>query len=301
MDPRAWPAEKQAIVAASLLLASGTELLSAACGVDVSGAAASVKYTTPWPILFSFGMVTAAIGLGIITRVMHMSWFGFIFNMYATVFLRVTGAPEVTLFQLAALVVSAPCCVLLGLRSANAPTVYHQPSAPTATNEKTSPKTEPEDALLEEEDDASEWSVEFSMVVTMGFCLTSLILSTVLWSATFGTILAAGSPLRVPLGLTILPLAWWWVKLISGGSPFVTTHHAKARAIVRLAMPKDLPITKGLIGADLGSGDGRLAIALARAGVEEVHGYEINWLLVWYSRARVAKAGLSGQFSMEES
>eukprot|EP01046_Picozoa_sp_COSAG06_P116076 COSAG06_NODE_63040_length_263_cov_0.865854_1_plen_38_part_01 len=38
MDPRQWPAEKQAVVGSSFLLSTGIELLSAACGVDVSGA-----------------------------------------------------------------------------------------------------------------------------------------------------------------------------------------------------------------------------------------------------------------------
>ena len=43
------------------------------------------------------------------------------------------------------------------------------------------------------------------MVVTMGFCLVSLILTTVVWSVTFGNsaMLVAGSPLRAPLGLII--------------------------------------------------------------------------------------------------
>jgi hypothetical protein len=61
------------------------------------------------------------------------------------------------------------------------------------------------------------------------------------------------------------------------------------------------------IGADLGSGDGRLAMALARATAStggggggpaprlqlaRVHGFESNYLLVLYSRARVRAAGL---------
>ena len=42
---------------------------------------------------------------------------------------------------------------------------------------------------------------------------------------------------------------------------------------------------------DLGSGDGRLVIALARAGIE-AHGYEINPFLVWLSRWKISRAGL---------
>ncbi|MBI4138187.1 MAG: class I SAM-dependent methyltransferase [Candidatus Wildermuthbacteria bacterium] len=43
--------------------------------------------------------------------------------------------------------------------------------------------------------------------------------------------------------------------------------------------------------ADLGSGDGRIVIALAKAGAM-AHGYEINPLLVWWSRRKIRKAGL---------
>jgi ribosomal protein L11 methylase PrmA len=45
--------------------------------------------------------------------------------------------------------------------------------------------------------------------------------------------------------------------------------------------------------ADLGSGDGRIVIAFAEAGVE-THGYEINPFLVIYSRRAIRKAGLNG-------
>ena len=46
--------------------------------------------------------------------------------------------------------------------------------------------------------------------------------------------------------------------------------------------------------ADLGSGDGRIVIALAKAGAE-AHGYEINPLLVIHSREAIRKAGLNGK------
>ena len=46
--------------------------------------------------------------------------------------------------------------------------------------------------------------------------------------------------------------------------------------------------------ADLGSGDGRLVIALARAGVE-AHGYEINPFLVLLARKNIKKAGLENK------
>lgn len=43
---------------------------------------------------------------------------------------------------------------------------------------------------------------------------------------------------------------------------------------------------------DLGSGDGRLLIALAKVGAE-TYGYEINPILVWWSRYKIKRAGLS--------
>ncbi|MGA2977343.1 MAG: hypothetical protein ABSF77_18705 [Spirochaetia bacterium] len=46
--------------------------------------------------------------------------------------------------------------------------------------------------------------------------------------------------------------------------------------------------------ADLGSGDGRVVIALAHRGAE-AHGYEINPLLVLISRRNIRREGLSGR------
>jgi ribosomal protein L11 methylase PrmA len=46
--------------------------------------------------------------------------------------------------------------------------------------------------------------------------------------------------------------------------------------------------------ADLGSGDGRIVIALARRGAE-AHGFEVNPILVLVSRRNVRRAGLQGR------
>jgi hypothetical protein len=53
-------------------------------------------------------------------------------------------------------------------------------------------------------------------------------------------------------------------------------------------------VAPGETAVDLGSGDGRIVIALARQGAE-AHGYEINPLLVLSSRRKIAAAGLSGK------
>jgi len=50
----------------------------------------------------------------------------------------------------------------------------------------------------------------------------------------------------------------------------------------------------GKRAADLGAGDGRVVIALARRGAE-AHGFEINPLLVLLARWNVRRAGLTGK------
>jgi protein-L-isoaspartate O-methyltransferase len=53
-------------------------------------------------------------------------------------------------------------------------------------------------------------------------------------------------------------------------------------------------VRRGEKVADLGSGDGRVVIALALKGAE-AHGYEINPVLVLVSRRNIRKAGLAGR------
>lgn len=45
---------------------------------------------------------------------------------------------------------------------------------------------------------------------------------------------------------------------------------------------------------DLGSGNGKIVIAFARAGIES-HGYEHNPFLIWWSRRKIKMAGLEGK------
>jgi hypothetical protein len=53
-------------------------------------------------------------------------------------------------------------------------------------------------------------------------------------------------------------------------------------------------ISRGDVVADLGSGDGRVVIALAQKGAE-AHGYEVNPLLVLASRRKIRENGLQGR------
>lgn len=73
------------------------------------------------------------------------------------------------------------------------------------------------------------------------------------------------------------------------GAPFEPTSEKKLKKILKLAN-----IKRGEKVVDLGSGDGRIVIRMAENGAE-AHGYEINPLLVLYSRNKIKKAGLKGK------
>ena len=88
----------------------------------------------------------------------------------------------------------------------------------------------------------------------------------------------------IPAGFIIFLL-----MTIVKGAPFVTSGANPIRRMIDL-----FEIKPGQKAADLGSGDGRIVIAMARAGAI-AHGYEINPLLVWWSRRKIAKEGLSGK------
>lgn len=74
------------------------------------------------------------------------------------------------------------------------------------------------------------------------------------------------------------------------GAPFVPSKKGKADLMIVLAH-----IASEDVVVDVGSGDGALVIAAARAGARAARGIEMNPFLVWYSRLRIRRAGLSGQ------
>ena len=73
------------------------------------------------------------------------------------------------------------------------------------------------------------------------------------------------------------------------GAPFEPTSKEKVKKIIELSK-----IKKGEKTADLGSGDGRIVIELAKKGAE-AHGYEINPILVFLSRRKIKKQGLENK------
>ena len=98
--------------------------------------------------------------------------------------------------------------------------------------------------------------------------------------------------LDLTLVAVVAGLVWTGVMIVQMAAimrsiPFVRTTPETVTRMVALCEIRD-----GHKAADLGSGDGRVVIALARAGAE-AHGYEINPFLVLWSRFRVRRAGLS--------
>lgn|SRR4030042_914004 len=71
-----------------------------------------------------------------------------------------------------------------------------------------------------------------------------------------------------------------------GGAIYLPTKKNAIKKMIELAEIK--PEDKAV---DLGAGDGRLIIALAKAGVE-AHGYEINPFLVLLAKINIYRAGL---------
>ncbi len=104
---------------------------------------------------------------------------------------------------------------------------------------------------------------------------------------TMGTLLISLAVAAI-LAFSILIIAIVARSLVSG-APYVPSSGVKISAMVRLAGLKP-----GERVADFGSGDGRVVMALARAGAE-AHGYEINPILVWLSRRKIRAAGLAGR------
>ncbi len=84
----------------------------------------------------------------------------------------------------------------------------------------------------------------------------------------FVTALLIGAILYV-LGLLIGPLF---------GAPYVPSRKSRVEDMVRLS-----GITQGQCSVDLGCGDGRIVRAFAAVGANAT-GYEINPMLVWFSR-----------------
>lgn len=85
------------------------------------------------------------------------------------------------------------------------------------------------------------------------------------------------------IAVLLMMLSVWY------GAVYVPSADWAVEEMIQLAQ-----IKKGEIVVDLGSGNGKILIALARKGIE-AHGYEINPLLVVWSWFLIWKAGLWGK------
>ena len=73
------------------------------------------------------------------------------------------------------------------------------------------------------------------------------------------------------------------------GAPYAPLGQQKIASMISL-----LQIKPGEKAVDIGAGDGRIVIALAKAGAK-AYGYEINPVLIWIARRNIKKAGLQGK------
>ncbi len=99
------------------------------------------------------------------------------------------------------------------------------------------------------------------------------------------------------LGISVLSLfafcyfvfTFLFVYALFFGAPYVPIPKYGLEKIIEYAA-----IKPGQRAVDLGSGDGRIIIAMAKAGAI-AYGYEINPVLVWWTRRKIKKEGLEGK------
>lgn len=89
--------------------------------------------------------------------------------------------------------------------------------------------------------------------------------------------------------LFVVVAAYFILMFVSSmvkGAPFMISGKRAIKKIIELSN-----IQAGQKAVDLGSGDGRIVIAFAKAGAI-AYGYEINPILVWLSKRKIKKEGL---------
>lgn len=94
---------------------------------------------------------------------------------------------------------------------------------------------------------------------------------------------------KVLLLLIIIYAAVLTIYSLLKGAPYAPLGSSRLKSMKQL-----LKLKSGEKVADLGSGDGRVVIALAGSGAQ-AHGYEINPFLVLISILKINKAGLKGR------
>lgn len=87
--------------------------------------------------------------------------------------------------------------------------------------------------------------------------------------------------------VVLLTIIGYLLTYLLRGAIYLPSHPAAVEQMVRA-----LHVRPGERAVDLGSGDGRIVIALAKAGAIAV-GYEVNPILVWLSRLNIRQAGVA--------
>ncbi len=82
------------------------------------------------------------------------------------------------------------------------------------------------------------------------------------------------------------------LPFLFGGAPYVASGDQQISTMISLT-----DIKPGEKVLDLGAGDGRIVIALAKNGIES-HGYEINPVLVWRGQKKIKALGLQNKAFM---
>ncbi|MBP6882100.1 MAG: methyltransferase domain-containing protein [Candidatus Levybacteria bacterium] len=98
--------------------------------------------------------------------------------------------------------------------------------------------------------------------------------------------------IEVAFLIGLLYFIWLLVYSMAKGAPYAPMRMAHLEMMI-----KTLQIKKGEKAVDIGAGDGRVVIALARAGAD-AHGFEINPLLVLWGKHNIRRAGLDGKAHM---
>jgi protein-L-isoaspartate O-methyltransferase len=89
--------------------------------------------------------------------------------------------------------------------------------------------------------------------------------------------------------LILLGICFLFLYQMTRGAIFVPSHKRTVEIMVKLA-----EVQPGMKVADLGSGDGRIVIAMALRGAEVI-GFELNPILAYYSRWKIKNLGLTSK------
>lgn len=90
----------------------------------------------------------------------------------------------------------------------------------------------------------------------------------------------------------LLYFIWLLVYSMAKGAPYAPMRKTHLQQMIKV-----LAVKKGERAVDIGAGDGRVVIALARAGAD-AHGFEINPLLVLWGKINIMRSGMSGKAHM---